>query len=119
MMTPPLSISASPVLRRRLVELPLFCDMSFAPLSTVSLHGSPALDLPKGPFTLFYPYHFLSLALGRWWLATNPGPRRAVNPAKFVQRPRTNDRPHAQTGHISPLEPLRPAVGNTSVSLVL
>jgi hypothetical protein len=28
MMTPPLSISARPVFRRRLVELPLFCDMS-------------------------------------------------------------------------------------------
>ncbi len=27
MMTPPLSISARPVLRRREVELPLFCDM--------------------------------------------------------------------------------------------
>ena len=27
MMTPPFSISARPVLRRRLVELPLFCDI--------------------------------------------------------------------------------------------
>src|SRR4029077_6333453 len=27
MMTPPLSISARPVFRRKLVELPLFCDM--------------------------------------------------------------------------------------------
>jgi hypothetical protein len=29
MMTPPLSISAKPVFRRKLVELPLFCDMTF------------------------------------------------------------------------------------------
>jgi hypothetical protein len=27
MMTPPFSISASPVFRRKLVEFPLFCDM--------------------------------------------------------------------------------------------
>jgi hypothetical protein len=27
-MTPPFNISARPVFRRKLVELPLFCDMS-------------------------------------------------------------------------------------------
>jgi hypothetical protein len=30
-MTPPFNISAKPVFRRKLVELPLFCDMSFSP----------------------------------------------------------------------------------------
>ena len=32
MMTPPFSISAKPVFRRKLVELPLFCDISILPL---------------------------------------------------------------------------------------
>src|SRR5947208_10848045 len=56
MMTPPFNISAKPVLRRKLVELPLFCDMrnSFLdrqekhPLGTSESACKTALILQRG-----------------------------------------------------------------------
>src|SRR5690348_3231513 len=92
MMTPPFNISARPVFRRKLVELPLCCDIAHSPFSCFRpqrenpipgepldtyIQPNPGLDLPKAPFTIFCPYHFEDAETSHYpAVKSSRGPRR-------------------------------------------
>ena len=119
MMTPPFSISARPVFKRKLVELPLFCDMKLLLLINLNQRPGLAPDWTCHKVHLRYSvqYHCSvgRLAVGRWSLAkvktTDIQEPRGQRPNQAKdQRPRTA---LAQTGHIVALEPLAAPLAGT------
>src|ERR1700687_5224592 len=92
MMTPPLSISARPVFRRKLVELPLFCDMML--LLRCNLKNRLLFNWTCQKVHLRYSVHTTLGVVGRWSLAkvNNALPEvRGQRPRTDDQRPATED----------------------------